>query len=111
MTENLEAGGAGSEQGTAAAASAGDQEPSSLSEKYVASLWSEIIGVDEVLLPSKFIEVGGNSLTLNIILNRIEAEKGVVFDAGLFFEPSRSSLFEIARELDRLMKARPSPSK
>ena len=65
-----------------------------------------LIGVEEVLLPNTFIEVGGNSLTLNIILNRIETEKEVTFDAGLFFEPSSSSLLEIAKELDRLLAER-----
>ena len=78
------------------------REPGSPSEKYLAALWSEIIGLDRVLLPHKFLEVGGNSLTLNIILNRVEAETGVLLDAQLFYDDERSSLFEIARELDVL---------
>jgi hypothetical protein len=78
------------------------QEPRSPNEKYLASLWAEIIGLDrnQVLLPHKFLEVGGNSLTLNIILNRIEAETGASLDAELFFDDERSSLFALARELD-----------
>jgi ribosome assembly protein YihI (activator of Der GTPase) len=81
---------------------AGNQEPRTASEKYLASLWSEIIGLDRVSLPDKFLELGGNSLTLNIILNRIEAEKGVSLPAQSFFDPERSSLFELAREFDAL---------
>jgi hypothetical protein len=78
------------------------QEPRSPSEKYLAALWSEIIGLDHVLLPNKFLEVGGNSLTLNIILNRVEIETGVSLDAQLFYDNDRSSLVEIAKELDVL---------
>ena len=81
--------------------------PGSPSEKYLAALWSEIIGLDRVLLPHKFLDVGGNSLTLNIILNRVEAETGVSLDAQLFYDDERSSLFEIARELDVLRDQQP----
>jgi Phosphopantetheine attachment site len=81
--------------------------PSSASEKYMASLWSEIIGLEQVSLPHKFLEMGGNSLTLNIILNRIGAEKGVSLNAQLFFDDERSSLFELAKELDVLLENKP----
>jgi hypothetical protein len=87
-----------------------DQEPRTDSEKYMAALWSEIIGLDRVLLSSKFLDVGGNSLTLNIILTRIETEKGVSLDAPLFFDPDRSSLFELAKELDVLLQNKPDQS-
>lgn len=76
------------------------QQPATESEKYMAALWSELVGVETVLLPHTFLEVGGNSLTLNIILNRIEKETGVSLEPQLFFDDDRSSLFELARELD-----------
>lgn len=84
--------------------------PSSPNEKYMAALWSEIIGIgaDRVGLPHKFLEVGGNSLTLNLILTRIEAEKGAAMDAQLFFDDDRSTLFELAKELDLLLAGRPA---
>jgi len=84
-----------------------NQEPRSASQKYLAALWSEIIGLDQIMLPNKFLEVGGNSLTLNIILNRIEMEKGVSLEAQLFFDTEKSSLFELARELDVLLENKP----
>lgn len=84
-----------------------NQEPRSASEKYMASLWSEVIGLNQVTLPNKFLDVGGNSLRLNIILNRIEKEKGVSLDAQLFFDDERSSLFELAKELDVLLENKP----
>jgi hypothetical protein len=87
-----------------------DGEPRSASEKYLAALWAELIGLDRVTLPSKFLEVGGNSLTLNILLNRIEAEMGVELDPQLFFDDDTSSLFELARRLDDALAQRPDPS-
>jgi len=80
-------------------------QPSSSTEKYMAALWLEILGIDKVGLPNKFLEVGGNSLTLNLILTRIEAEKGVAINAQLFFDDERSSLFELSKELDLLLAA------
>lgn len=104
MKANVEVETAGSGQVSGQAPRAGNQEPGSPSEKYLAALWAEIIGLDpnEILLPHKFLEVGGNSLTLNIILNRIEVETGAAIAPELFFDDDRSSLFELARELDAL---------
>lgn len=85
-----------------------DQEPRSPNEKYLAALWAEIVGLDRVMLSHKFLEVGGNSLTLNLILNRIETEKGASLDAQLFFDDERSSLFALAQELDAVLAGKPS---
>jgi acyl carrier protein len=87
---------------------AGNEQPNSSSEKYMAALWLEVIGLDQIWLSDKFLDVGGNSLTLNIILKRIEKEKGAALPARQFFDSERSSLFEIARELDRLSEAMPN---
>ena len=87
-----------------------DHEPKSASEKYMASLWKEIIGLGQVNLQHKFLDVGGNSLTLNIILTRIENEKGASVESELFFDPDRSSLFQLAKELD-LALANPDRSR
>lgn len=84
---------------------AGNQQPNSSNEKYMAALWLEIIGLDQIWLSDKFLDVGGNSLTLNVILKRVEKEKGAALPARQFFDPERSSLFEIARELDMLSEA------
>ena len=55
--------------------------------------------------PDKFVEVGGNSLTLNIILNRIEADTGAAIPAEMFFEDDRSSLSALAGVLEALRAA------
>lgn len=83
-------------------------QPSSPTEQYMARLWLEVIGIEKVALPNKFLEVGGNSLTLNIILTRIEGEKGVAMNPQQFFDDERSSLLELTQELDLLLSARPA---
>ena len=80
--------------------------PRTPSERYLAALWAEIIGLERLLPQQRFLDVGGNSLTLNIILTRIEAEKGVALDPALFYDDDRSSLAELAKELDALLEGR-----
>lgn len=111
MTRNSELERPASGRLTDQALQAENQEPRSASEKYMASLWSEIIGLDQIMLPNRFLDVGGNSLTLNIILNRVETETGVSLEAQLFFDDERSSLFELAKELDVLLEGKPDRSR
>lgn len=85
---------------TERASSASCREPESDSEKYLAGIWSEIIGLDEVTSSDRFLDVGGNSLTLTIILNRIMTERGVLLNGEPFFDPERSSLAAVAEQLD-----------
>jgi hypothetical protein len=77
-------------------------------EEYMASLWSEIIGVATVNGSDRFLDVGGNSLTLNVIVNRVRSERGVSLDPQLFFDDERSSLESVARELDALLGRPPA---
>jgi len=111
MTQNSEVEVLNSSQLTDYVPRAENQEPRTASEKYLASLWAEIIGLDEVKLPHKFLDVGGNSLTLNIILNRIETEKGVSLEAPSFFDDEKSSLFELAKALDVSLQDKPNQSR
>ena len=81
------------------------------SEQYMASLWSEIIGVEAPELSDTFLEVGGNSLTLYVVVNRIQTERGVSIEPVLFFHPDTSSLSELAKELDRLLDDADEPQR
>lgn len=107
MKANQEVETAGPGPAPAPASQAGNQEPRTRDEKYMAALWVEIIGLEpgQVRLQDKFVEVGGNSLTLNIILNRIEADTGAAIPAELFFEDDSSSLSALASELETLRAA------
>jgi hypothetical protein len=73
------------------------------SEEYLASLWCEAIGVDAVGPDDSFLQVGGNSLTLQIVVSKVRKQYGVLIEPRLFFQPDTSSLSQIAAELDRLL--------
>jgi hypothetical protein len=92
------------------AVGASGQEPTTASEIYLAALWSEIIGAPRVRLADRFLDVGGNSLTLNILLTRIKAETGVELDSQRFFDDEHSSLRELAGELDAAKQRPPEQS-
>jgi acyl carrier protein len=81
-------------------------EPATETEKYLAGLWVELVGLERIAASDKFLEVGGNSLTLNIILNRVQSETGLSIKPQLFFDDERSSIFELAKELDALRQAK-----
>jgi hypothetical protein len=78
-------------------------EPQSVTEQYMASLWLEIIGLRKVSRSDKFLDVGGNSLTVNVVINRIKLERGVSIAPQFFFDPDKSSIVDLARELDSLI--------
>jgi hypothetical protein len=80
-----------------------NEEPQSSSERYMASLWAEIIGLERVARSHKFLDVGGNSLTLNVVINRIRLERGVRMAPEPFFDPEKSSVTELAKQLDELL--------
>jgi len=73
------------------------------SERYLASLWCETIGIDAVDPGDTFLQVGGNSLTLQVIVNKVREQRGVLIEPRLLFQPDTSSLSQIAAELDRLL--------
>lgn len=73
------------------------------SEKYIAALWSEIVGAAEIGRQSRFQEVGGNSLNLSILLLRIQKETGISLDPQIFLEPETSSLLQVAKVFDDLV--------
>jgi hypothetical protein len=92
--------------GPAEPASPADRrEPESDSERYIAAIWSEIIGLKKVTSSDRFLDIGGNSLTLTLILNRIKSERGVSMDGEPFFDPQRSSLAALAEQLDAALAA------
>jgi acyl carrier protein len=84
-----------------------DNRTASDTEQYLASLWRETIGVESVGLDDTFLQVGGNSLTLHIIVNKVREQYGVQIAPRLFFQPDTSSLSQIAAELDRLLDRNP----
>lgn len=81
-----------------------DNRTESASEQYLASLWCEAIGIDSVGPDDTFLQVGGNSLTLKVVVSKVRERHGVLIDPQLLFQPDTSSLSQIAAELDRLLE-------
>lgn len=81
-----------------------DNRTPSASEQYLASLWCEAIGIDSVGPDDTFLQIGGNSLTLKVVVNKVREKHGVLIDPQLLFRPNTSSLSQIAAELDRLLE-------
>jgi thioesterase domain-containing protein/acyl carrier protein len=54
----------------------GEQRPGSLIESHLASIWSEMLGIFPVQRTSRFFELGGNSLQLIRLIDRIESTLG-----------------------------------
>lgn len=70
--------------------------PGTALEKTVASIWSEVLGIDRVGLHDSFLELGGHSLLAIRIVARIRAALQVEVVAGALFErPSVAELVEL----------------
>ena len=67
--------------------------PVSPIERYLARLWCEVLGVDEVGADDDFFELGGDSLQAAVIVNRLQARLGqVIYVVALFDAPSVAAL-------------------
>ncbi len=72
--------------------------PVTASEKAIADVFADVLGVDRVGLDDDFFDLGGNSLLATSVVGRIRARLGVtVRAAALFDEPTVAAL---ARHLD-----------
>ena len=80
-----------------------DNRTASTTEQYLAALWCETIGVEAVEPDDTFLQLGGNSLTLQVIVNKVREQYGVLIQPRLFFQPETSTLARIAATLDSLL--------
>jgi hypothetical protein len=53
------------------------QEPRTDAEKYMASLWRDVLGVSRISVHDNFFAVGGHSLLCFRVVARVEQERGV----------------------------------
>jgi len=72
--------------------------PRTPSEETVASIWSELLGLDRVGIHDNFLDVGGHSLVGIRVLVRIERETGVRLEAN---DLTLQTLEQLAAEVDR----------
>lgn len=74
------------------------RRPGSATERVVASLWSEVLGVDEPGATEDFFAAGGNSISGSQLTNRIDTALGVRLPLAVFYE--HSTVESIARLID-----------
>ena len=67
-------------------------------EQQIASVWKELLGVDQVGLHDNFFELGGTSLVGIKIIGELRSALGVeISEAGLFQAPTVSTLAKLIR--------------
>ena len=83
------------------------ETPRSETEKSVAAIWMELLGIDQVGLRDNFFDLGGHSLLATQILARIQARLNVEVSLRALFD--NPTLAELAREIDQAQSKRPGP--
>jgi hypothetical protein len=70
-------------------------EPRTRLEKYVAGLWSDVLGIEPVGVDDDFFELGGHSLIAAEILGRLQLALGAEITARtLYLRPTVAELAE-----------------
>jgi len=68
----------------------------SAEEGAVAAIWKEILNVPAVRPDDRYLDLGGNSVSLYLIVERIRSDLKVDINPQHFFHPERSRLSDIA---------------
>jgi acyl-coenzyme A synthetase/AMP-(fatty) acid ligase/acyl carrier protein len=74
------------------------REPRTATERALADLWRELLGVERVGLADNFFELGGHSLLAMRMVSRIRSELGVTIPLVSLFETS--DLARLAEKVD-----------
>jgi acyl carrier protein len=71
-------------------------------EKELANIWKEVIGVEKIGVNERFMDIGGNSLNLVEAIGQVKEKMGVTLKARLFFDKHRSTIAELSKEIDAI---------
>ncbi|PIE25756.1 MAG: non-ribosomal peptide synthetase [Micrococcales bacterium] len=80
------------------AGAASYEAPRSETERVLAAVWADALGLDEVGVHDSFFDIGGHSLAVIKLLDRIEATTGVRLAVRSIFE--RPTIAELTSEID-----------
>ena len=83
------------------------EAPRTETEKSLAAIWRELLGIDQVGLRDDFFELGGHSLLATQVLARIQARLNVEVSLRALFD--NPTLAELAREIEQAHSNGPSP--
>ena len=68
-------------------------------ENYVMSVLKEVIGLKGINRTDKFVDIGGNSISLAIIAGKIDEYYEIQVNKELFFDPEKSTVRSISEDI------------
>ena len=74
--------------------------PQTNTEKMLAQIFQDVIGVENPGSQERFLDLGGNSLNLVEVMNQIKEKKGIAPNPRLFFDPEKSTIVELSKAID-----------
>ena len=87
----------------------GEDPPRTPTERAVARIWQELLGLPQVRRQDSFLDVGGDSLTGARLLNRIRQEFGVQLSVRAIFE--QPTIVNLAGAIEALRPLSPKTAK
>jgi surfactin family lipopeptide synthetase A len=75
------------------------ESPATATEKSLAAIWSEVLGVEEISADESFFDIGGHSLKATRVINQVRREMGVEISMQELFR--RPTLRELAAAIDQ----------
>lgn len=70
------------------------------SEAILIQILEDVVGVKKLSRDTRFLDIGGNSLNLVVVLKHIKEKTGVTPSPRLFFDKTRSTVAAISAEID-----------
>jgi acyl carrier protein len=74
-------------------------------EALVTQIFESVIGVRNLTPNARFIDIGGNSLNLVVVLKQIKEKTGVVPAPRMFFDKSYATIAAISAAIDSQRQA------
>jgi hypothetical protein len=74
-------------------------------EQALSAIWKEILELQDCPMDVNYVDLGGTSVSLYLIIERINQQWGLDFDPQFFFDPERATLRDISAELDLALSA------
>jgi surfactin family lipopeptide synthetase A len=80
------------------------EAPESSTEKSIASIWSELMGLEDIGLSDNFFELGGHSLLATRMISRLREEYNVYLPLRVLFEAP--TVAGLAEQIDAILWAK-----
>lgn len=71
-------------------------------EKQLADIYRDVLGVNNMAVDERFLDIGGNSLNLVEVVEQVKEKLGVTLEPRLFFDRNKSTIAELSKEIKAL---------